>query len=147
MVDGKVPLSAIFGRNQRDFYVAHAPADVTMNELVPLGPTFLLRLKHQPKGFDRRIIVELWLFPDGFRVLEVSTKGLPEEAFQLAAEFRALLANCGVPIAKQTATKTSTALAYFSKHRDGQSRIWQPRRDKPLKEPPRNVEETSPSRE
>ena len=45
-----------------------------MNALVPLGPTFLLRIKHQPKAFDRRIIVELWLYPDGSRIFEISTK-------------------------------------------------------------------------
>ena len=28
---------------QRDFYAAHAPAEIKMNALVPLGPTFLLR--------------------------------------------------------------------------------------------------------
>jgi hypothetical protein len=124
--DGKVPLDAIFSRQQRDFYKAHAPEGVTLEDLVPLGPTFVLRLKHQPKGFDRRIVVELWLYPNGSRVLELSTKGLPEEAFQLAAEFRAFITDCGIPLGRQALTKTNTALAYFSKHwpgrQHGQSR-------------------------
>ena len=57
-----------------------------------LGPTFLLKAKHQPKDFDRRIIVEMWLYPDGSRILEVSTKCLPDEAFQVGAKFKAYLA-------------------------------------------------------
>jgi len=114
--DGNVPLSSLFGRSQRDFYDAHAPAGLSMDELVPLGPTFLLRLKHQPKRFDRPVNVELWLYPDGSRILEMSTKGEPEEAFQLAAEFRAFVTGCGITPISQAVTKTSSALEYFSKH-------------------------------
>jgi hypothetical protein len=113
--DGKVPLESIFSRNQREFYAAHAPAGLSMDELVPLGPTFLLRLRHQPKRFDRPVIVEQWLYPDGSRVLEMSTKGEPEEAFQLGVEFRAFITSCGIALGDQAVTKTRTALAYFSK--------------------------------
>lgn len=116
--DGKVPLDSLFSRQQLDFYAAHAPKGVSMDDLVPLGPTFLLRMKHQPKGFDRRLVVELWLYPNGSRVLELSTKGLPEEAFQLAAEFRAFVSSCGIPLEKQGVTKTNSALNYFTKHMD-----------------------------
>jgi len=51
-----------------------------MDKLVILGPTFLLKVKHQPKAkeFDRPITVELWLYPDGARVMEISTKCLPK---------------------------------------------------------------------
>lgn len=118
--DGKVPLDSIFSRQQLEFYAVHAPEGVSMDDLVPLGPTFLLRMKHQPKGFDRRIVVELWLYPNGSRILELSTKGLPEEAFQVASEFRAFITSCGIPLGKQPATKTNSALTYFSKHWDAQ---------------------------
>jgi hypothetical protein len=119
--DGKVPLESIFSRNQREFYAAHAPAGLSMDALVPLGPTFLLRLRHQPKRFDRPVIVEQWLYPDGSRVLEMSTKGEPEEAFQLGVEFRAFIASCGIALGDQAVTKTRTALAYHSKHREAKT--------------------------
>jgi hypothetical protein len=115
VTDGSAPLESIFNRNQLEFYAAHAPG-LSMDELVPLGPTFLLRLRHQPKRFDRPIIVEMWLYPDGSRVLEMSTKGDPQEAFQLGAEFRAFISSCGLTLGSQAATKTNSALAYFSKH-------------------------------
>jgi hypothetical protein len=102
VTDGSAPLESIFNRNQLEFYAAHAP--------------FLLRLRHQPKRFDRPIIVEMWLYPDGSRVLEMSTKGDPQEAFQLGAEFRAFISSCGLTLGSQAATKTNSALAYFSKH-------------------------------
>lgn len=115
VTDGNAPLESIFSRNQLEFYAAHAPGGVSMDELVPLGPTFMLRLRHQPKRFDRPIIVELWLYPDGSRVLELSTKGDPQEAFQLGAEFRAFIVSSGILLGNQALTKTNSALTYFSK--------------------------------
>lgn len=115
VVDRGAPLETLFSRNQREYFAAHAPAGLTLDQLVPLGPTFLLRLRHQPKRFDRPIIVELWFYPDGSRVLEMSTKGDPGEAFQLAAEFRAFITSCGIALGNQAVTKTNTALAYYSK--------------------------------
>lgn len=115
VTEGKLPLESIFTRKQRAFYTAHAPAGIEMNNLVPLGPTFLLRLKDYPMSFDRRLTVELWLYPDGSRILEISTKGEPAEAFQLAAQFRAFMAQCGFAHGGQE-SKTSSALRFFSKH-------------------------------
>lgn len=47
----------------------------------------------------------------------MSTKGEPEEVFQLGVEFRAFITSCGIPLGDQAATKTRTALAYHSKNR------------------------------
>ena len=85
---GKMPLRSLFSKEQRAFYDANAPAGIELNSLLTLGPTFLLRSKHQPKDFERGITVEMWLYPDGSRILEISTKCLPSEAFQAAAEPR-----------------------------------------------------------
>ena len=43
------------------------------------------------EGLDRKLVAELWLYPDGSRILELSTKCAPAEAFQVAAETRAFL--------------------------------------------------------
>lgn len=113
--DRKLPLKSIFSKTQRAAYEAHAPDGIAMESLVPLGPTFLLRVKRRPDNFDRDVVVELWLYPDGSRVLEISTKGMPEEAFQLAALFRNFLAECGIPIEVAAGSKTASAMRYFSK--------------------------------
>jgi hypothetical protein len=110
---GAAPLESLFSKEQLAFFEAHAPAGIKMDSLLTLGPTFLLKAKHDPKNFDRRIVVELWLYPDGSRILEVSTKCLPEEAFQVAAEFKTYLANCGITLGVSQATKTKSALDYF----------------------------------
>jgi len=115
VTEGRAPLESLFSREQRDFYSAHAPAGVKLNALVPLGPTFLLRIKHRPKAFDRPLTVELWLYPDGSRVLEIATKCGTEEAFQAAVELRAFMSKCGIPIELGQETKTNSALQFFSK--------------------------------
>ncbi|HEX7811670.1 MAG TPA: hypothetical protein VF460_07155 [Burkholderiales bacterium] len=110
---GLAPVSSLFSKEQRAFFKAHAPAKVNLDKLTVLGPTFVLKAKHQPKDFDRRIVVEMWLYPDGSRILEVSTKGLPVEAFQVAATFKAYLAKLGVSLAAKQETKTKAALDFY----------------------------------
>jgi hypothetical protein len=110
---GAAPLSSLFSKEQLAFFGKHAPKGATMESLVVLGPTYLLKAKHNPKSFGRRIVVEMWLYPDGSRILEISTKCLPEEAFQTAVEFKAYLANCGINLAMTDATKTKSAMEYF----------------------------------
>jgi hypothetical protein len=114
VTSGKLPLRKLFSRGQRAFFDAHAPAGITMDKLVLLGPTFLLKAKHWAKDFDRPITVEMWLYPDGSRILEISTKCLPKEAFQAAAEFKDYLARHGIALAAEQAPKTKTSLEFFS---------------------------------
>lgn len=111
---GAMALRKLFSKEQRAFYDAHAPAGLTMDKLVLLGPTFLLKARHQPKDFDRRITIEMWFYPDGSRIMEISTKGLPNEAFQLAADFKDYLANHGIVLGADQSAKTKTSLEFFS---------------------------------
>ncbi|SDX70128.1 hypothetical protein [Thiocapsa roseopersicina] len=110
---GEAPIRPLFSKEQRAFYDAHAPAGIEMNSLSILGPTFLLRAKHRPKDFDRSIVVEMWLYPDGSRILEISTKCLPSEAFQVATEFKVYLGEKGIAIGASQTTKTNAALEFF----------------------------------
>ena len=113
VADGSLALSKIFSKEQRAYFRQHAPAGVTLDQLVLLGPTFLLKAKHQPKNFDRPLTVEMWFYPDGTRILEVSTKCLPEEAFQVGAEFKAYLADRGIALGAKQEPKTKTAIDFF----------------------------------
>lgn len=113
---GTMPLRKLFSKEQRAFYDAHAPAGITMDKLVILGPTFLLKAKHQPKPkeFDRPITIEMWLYPDGSRILEVSTKCLPKEAFQVIADFKDYLGGRGIVLGADQSAKTKSSLEFFS---------------------------------
>ena len=57
----------------------------------------------------------MWLYPDGSRILELSTKCAPAEAFETAAEARAFLASKGVNLEGEQQTKTRTALEFFAR--------------------------------
>jgi hypothetical protein len=105
----------LFSKEQRSFFAEHAPEGIALDDLSVLGPIFVLKLKYAPKGFNRKLVGELWLYPDGSRILELSTKCLPDEAFQVAAESRAYLTERGVDLAGEQQTKTRTALDFFSR--------------------------------
>lgn len=113
VADGKLALSKILSKEQRAYFKQHAPADVTLDQLVVLGPTLLLKAKHQPKNFDRPITVEAWFYPDGARILEVSTKCLPEELFTVGTDFKAYLADRGIALGAKQEPKTRTAIDFF----------------------------------
>jgi hypothetical protein len=113
-VQGGTPLRKLFTREQRDFYASRAPADIDLNSLVTLGPTFILKAQFTPPELNRRVVAELWFYPDGSRILELSTKSLPEEAFNVAVETRAYLSSHGVTIGGVQQTKTRAALDFFT---------------------------------
>ena len=75
----------------------------------------MLKLKFSPEGYDRRLVAELWNYPDASRVLELSTKCAPSEAFEVAAETRAFLSTRGVDLSGEQEPKTRKALEFFSK--------------------------------
>jgi hypothetical protein len=114
-VRGKVPLRKLFSKRQRAFYEAHAPDGLRLEDLAVLGPIFVLKLKTTPKAFGRKLVAEMWLYPDGARILELSTKCAPSEMFQTAVEARAYLGRRGVDLSGEQQTKTKAALRFFSK--------------------------------
>jgi hypothetical protein len=111
---GERPLHKLFSKEQRAFYAAHAPADVLLDDLSALGPIFVLKVRFTPPRLARRMVGEMWLYPDGSRVLELSTRCGTGEAFQAAAELRAYLAGHGVDVTGEQETKTRKALEYFA---------------------------------
>jgi hypothetical protein len=111
---GDMPLNRLFSKEQQGFFRKHAPSGVTIDRLVPLGPTFVLRSRFYVKRLDRKVVAEIWLYPNGSRILELSTKAEPAEAFAIAAEFRAYLDKHGISTDRPQSTKTRTALDFFS---------------------------------
>ena len=79
-----------------------------------LGPIFVLKLNFRPAELGRRMVAELWLYPDGSRILELSTKCTAADAFQVAAESRAFLTGKGIDLSGEQQTKTKTALEFYS---------------------------------
>jgi len=121
-VAGKRPLRTLFSKEQQALFEAHAPEGIVLDELTVLGPIFVLKLRFTPAELRRRIVAEMWLYPDGSRLLELSTRCAPAEAFQVSVELRAFLAGHGVDLSGEQETKTHKALEYFaSEHREGEA--------------------------
>jgi hypothetical protein len=112
---GEVPLRKLFSKEQRALYAAYAPEDVGLDELVVLGPILVFKLRFEPPELDRRLVAEMWIYPDGSRILELSTRCETNETFQVAALTRAYLHERGVDLSGEQETKTRKALEYFAR--------------------------------
>lgn len=112
---GERKLRKLFSKEQRAFFAEHAPDGIELDDLTVLGPINVLKLKLSPGGFDRRLIAEMWLYPDYSRVLELSTKCSPAETFDTAARARAFLQEHGVDVTGEQQTKTRKALRFFAR--------------------------------
>jgi hypothetical protein len=112
-VAGETALRKLFSKHQRAFFEEHAPSGVTFDDLVPLGPTFTLKSTVEPRKMKRRFVAEVWLYQDGARLMELSTKCDPSDTFNVVAEVRAYLAKLGIEVDTTGQTKTRTALDFF----------------------------------
>ena len=114
VLNGDAPVHTLFTKEQRALFGSHAPEGLQLDDLVMLGPLNILKLKFSHAEYSRRMVAELWFYPDGSQILELSAKCLPNEAFALAAETKAFLATHGVDLGAPQQTKTRAALDYFA---------------------------------
>ena len=113
VLSGQHPIRKLFSKEQRALFEAHA-LGVDLDALSILGPINILKLKFSPADFGRKMVAELWFYPDNSQILELSTKCEPADAFQVAAESKAFLASHGVDLGAPQQTKTKTAMEFFA---------------------------------
>lgn len=111
---GALPIRKLFSKEQRGFFAEHAPDGIALDDLAILGPLLVLKLRFAPAQLGRKLVTEMWLYPDGSRILELSTRCATTEAFQVAAELRAFFAARGIDVSGEQETKTRKALRYFA---------------------------------
>ena len=114
-LQGDLPIRKLFSKEQRAFYAEHAPEGLALEDLTVMGPIFVLKLSYVPEEAQRKLVTELWLYPDGTRILELSTKCAPAEIFGVAVRSRSFLSKAGIDLSGQQQTKTKTALEFFAK--------------------------------
>jgi hypothetical protein len=118
---GDKPLRKLFSKEQRSLYAGQAPEGLGLDDLSILGPILVLKVKFRPEGYDRKLVAEVWLYPDNSMILELSTKCPPHEAFDVAVETRAFLTQRGVDLTGEQETKTKKALEFFADRLQGES--------------------------
>jgi hypothetical protein len=118
VLQGKRSIRKLFSREQRAFYAEHAPHGLELDALIPFGPINVAKTKFElDEAIGREAVAELWFYPDGTRILELSLKCMPDEAFHLAVATRAVLTRRGITLIGEQQTKTRKALQYFSRLR------------------------------
>ena len=115
VVQGHEKIRKVFSKRQRRFFEERAPDGLELNGLQILGPIPTFRVKFASDGYQRPMVGELWLYPDGSQVIELSTKTKPSEAVQAALEWRAFLESKDIDISGEQQTKTKTALEFFTR--------------------------------
>ena len=113
-LSGEQSLHSLFTKQQRAFFAQSAPEGIELDDLATLGPITVMKLKYSPEGFDGKLVAELWFYPDTSRILELSTKTTPSDAFGAADRTRDFLRQRGVDLSGEQQTKTKTALEFFS---------------------------------
>ena len=111
---GLKPVRGLLTAGQVALFDQHAPAGIRLEDLAVLGPINIIKLKFSHPGYPHRLVAELWFYPDGSRILELSTKCDPVNAFTVAAETKAFLAGQGVDLMAAQQTKTLSALRFFA---------------------------------
>lgn len=125
---GVQPLRKLFTKDQRAFYADHAPEGIALDDLATLGPIFVLKARFRPTELARKVVAEVWLYPDETRILELSTKCTPAEAFEVGAQMRAYLHDRGVTLEGEQQTKTRLALDFFAGRQKARAAVTPTRR-------------------
>ncbi len=112
---GQSPVRKLFNKEQKAFLDAHTAEPVDVDTLTMLGPIFVLKQSFTPTDFNRKLVAELWFYPDGSRILELSTKCTPAELMQVVTETRLYMGDLGITLHAAQETKTKSALQFFAK--------------------------------
>ena len=111
---GHGPIHKVFNKDQRAFYKAHAPEGLELDDLTVLGPIFVVKVRFTPAELAHKLVAELWLYPDGGRILELSTKSTPADLLEVLTNVRRFLTERGVDRHGEQQTKTKRALEFFT---------------------------------
>jgi len=104
------PLVELLSAGQRKLLVRYAPLWVELDDLAVFGPVEVRCHSVELRGLNRDLDAERWRFPDGSRLLELSTRCLVREVAGVARRISAALRAYGVGPADRQRTKTELAL-------------------------------------
>ena len=78
-------------------------------------------MKSYPESFNRKLVGELWTYPDGSRIVELSAKCLPGQGIDLMVGMIELFESRGIDITGEQHTKTKAALEFFARELQAQT--------------------------
>ena len=81
-VAGERTVRSLFDKKQRPSSRSAPPTGSSSTSCRSSGPITVLKLKFSPDGYDGKLVAELWMYPDGSRILELSTKAATVRGFR-----------------------------------------------------------------
>jgi hypothetical protein len=117
VVERRQPVSELLSPKLRWFLRDYSPERLTPDDLTVLGPVHVMKLKASPRGLHPKYAVELWMFPDGSRIPELSARRKPQMFFGIATEAREFLSARRLSLEGDVQTKTASALKFFVRRR------------------------------
>jgi hypothetical protein len=106
------PLARLLSGRQRRLLTAYAK--VPLDSLLTSGPVEVRKCRITPAALDHPLMAELWTFPDGSSIAELSTRCSSAKVAAVAAETSSALRAYGiVPDDEPQVTKTEATLRYF----------------------------------
>jgi hypothetical protein len=113
-VEGDNSVKKLFSDSQEGFLADYA-SEIPWSDLRVLGPTDARVWKLKTSGFSGRLTVEEWRWPNGRKLVELSTRAEPAKAAATQNRLMVFLRNLGFSNATAQETKTQIALEYFTR--------------------------------
>jgi len=114
VIDGREVPAVLLSAELRRLVREPTGKPVALADLCILGPVEITRARTGSAVAGPKMVLESWAFPDGSRLLEVSTKCSPARAVRVAARMGAFLVEHGVELGAVQDTKSWTSLEYFT---------------------------------
>lgn len=114
-VEGRSRLRALFSDQQIALLDSRLSGRVTVDDLEPLGPVEVHRTRPRDGEPGGGLELQEWMYPDGLRLLEVSTRCTAEDLLQTAVQAKAFLDRNDIEQAGPCPTKADTTLDYFTR--------------------------------
>lgn len=114
-VEGRSGLRTLFSEQQLALLDSRLAGRAGIGDLAALGPVKVHRTRPRDGEPGRGLDLQEWMYPDGSRLLEVSTRCTAENLLQTAVQAKAFLDDNGITLAGPCPTKADTTLDYFTR--------------------------------
>jgi hypothetical protein len=113
-LSGDRPLQRLFSKRQRRLLADSGLGAIDWSTLRVFGPAEVGKVKTAVHPAGLRLVAELWRYPDGSSLLELSTRVKPRELRHESRRLWAFLAGLGLDVAADQQTKTEHTLTFFA---------------------------------
>lgn len=113
-IKGKTALRTLFTDRQLRLLAKQAPDAPDIDKLQPMGPVEVRRCRSNPSALNHLLDLQQWSYPDGTRLLEISTRCTAPNLHRVANRTTALLRKHGIDLAGPCPTKADTTLDFFA---------------------------------